>query len=80
MKIYWGYPSATDVSTYKIEILGRDGEWYKERDECNGENELIAKANSCEVSVQTLLDEPYSLLYNDPVLARVFMIDEDGWE
>ena len=80
VKIYWDYPSATDISTYKIEILGSNGEWYKERNECNGENELIAKAKSCELNVQTLLDEPYSLLYNDPILARVSIIEEDGWE
>ena len=51
VKIYWDYPTAVDIATYRVEILGRDGVWHKEGNECDGENELIAAAKFCEVRV-----------------------------
>ena len=68
------------LTTYRVEIQGKNGEWHQNLEECNGTDEYIAATTSCIVSVQTLLDAPFSLLYNDSVYARVFSIDAEGWE
>jgi len=78
--IDWHFPTALEFSTYRIEIKAKDGEWYKELSECNGGDAQIAAANFCQVQVQTLLAPPFSLMYNDLVYARVYIIDEEGWK
>ena len=68
------------MTRYVVEILSRNGNWFQAKDECDGLNETIAIQTFCQINYTTLLDEPFSLWYNDPVMARVKLIDEAGWE
>ena len=41
VQIEWQYRTVSVGSYYKVEILGRDGSWYVEDNECDGRNETI---------------------------------------
>ena len=47
VQIEWQYRTVSVGSYYKVEILGRDGSWYVEDNECNGRNETIVSQSQC---------------------------------
>ena len=79
MKIEWRYRTFTVGSHYLVEIQGKDGNWYVDETGCDGHNKTIVSQSHCSVSVNTLLSDPFNIVYNDLVMARVKLIDEGGW-
>ena len=78
MIIDWHFPSATEDSEYKIEIKGKNSEWYQIMDECDGKDDWIASNDFCRINARTLLRNPFNLLYNDKVFSRVYKLPEYG--
>ena len=76
--IDWNFPSATEETKYVVQIKGKDGVYYEEKEECDGSEQYIAEHDFCKIRADKLLRDPFNLLYDDPVHTRVYILDEEG--
>ena len=59
------------ITGYEILVLTSDGETYiEDTDDCDASLTAIANALQCSIPISTLREAPYSLVYNDLVVAK----------
>jgi hypothetical protein len=79
--ISWDYPddSADTIIQYSIQIRQSDGLTFTETVECDGSNTLVVSSRSCLVNLSTLRAAPYSLAFDDYIVASIASMNSFGW-
>lgn len=81
-KIEWEYPEdgSADIVEYEIQIKQKDGTYRTEDYYCNGAQTAVLLNRYCFIPVVTVLRaDPYSLVFQDPIIARVKSRNIIGW-
>ena len=76
--IEWSFPGTEENTNFSVEILAQDREWYEVTDACDYSFASDSGLYSCGVLIETLLDPPFNLLYNDSIYSRVTQLGPDG--
>lgn len=81
VRISWSLPNTNGagIEEYVILIKQADGDFTEETTYCAGAQPAIVDERACEVPLSVLRDTPYSLLYNDVVVATVRSRNSNGW-
>jgi hypothetical protein len=65
------YNGGSEILSYTIVLIERDGSTYYETAECDGTDATIISTQTCSVSVYTFIDNPYNLQWGDSIYAKV---------
>jgi len=73
VRIEWSEPTynGSAITSYDILIKQNDGNWSNETVYCSGLSGPIILARACEIPLTTLRASPFSLLFNEIVVAKV---------
>jgi hypothetical protein len=59
-------------------IKAKDGQFYPDVENCDGENSSIAKYRSCWIPTNTMRNQPFSLDWGSEVIAKIVATNAYG--
>lgn len=69
-----------DVDAYRIQIRTKDSAVFAEQTvNCDGSKNPVLAERQCMIPMVSLRTEPFNLLYQDPVIVKIFAHNARGW-
>ena len=80
VKVEWlaAYSNGSPIIEYIVYVKNSDGDFLEESTYCNGANEPILSQLFCEIPMSVLQEAPYSLSFDDEVVAQVRAVNQYG--